>query len=947
MTYRPPRPASPRALATLALLVAACHGDDVMTSATDTGGEGGCEAALREGDLVITEVMADPAGADTGKEWFEIHNPGSTPVNLKGAVLTLSKANGDSLKSHTVAVDLEIPAGGYITVGDVLPEAAPLHITYGYADDLGSMNNSAGRLQVVCGEAIVDQVLYSDVKQAYSRSLNGKLAPDATLNDDQNNWCLAPEIYDAVAKEYGTPEAPNSPCPLPEPPAGQCYEGEVLRAIAGPKPGDLVITEFHANPAAVDDTDGEWFELTALAKVDLNGLQIGKEPGSPLQTLEAADYPSCVTLDAGGHALFAREADPAANGGLPMVDVILDFSLTNSASGLYVADAGGALLDAITYTTSGNGAATSLDPTFVSADGNDDESHWCLAVDPYGDGDLGTPRADNPPCPLPPPDDQCMEGGEFRDIRFPVVGDLVINEVMADPMAAPDEDAEWIEIYVGADVDLNGLVLGTDPGTVKQILGAEDPTCIAVSAGTYFVLARDTDPAVNGGLPEGAELLGFSLTNSGGDLHVSLPGPDDMTPGPALDTTSYAAAKSGLSLRLDEGQQNPMANDDPMNWCLADANQVYGAGDKGTPGATNGSCGIVDPGLCNDNGNMRAPVPPGPGDLVITEYMADPKSVADASGEWFEILVQKDVDLNNLQLGKQPEKVEATLASPECLAVAAGTYVVFAHSDDPAVNGGLPKVDFLVGFSLVNSAGGLFAGIADVVLDEVDYATSAPGAATSLDPNFIDWCQAVDPYGLGDLGTPGAANPACGMMMGNQCLDNGVPRDIVKAAPGDLILTEYIADPAKVGDTVGEWFEVKAINAVDLNGLRTAKLADGLMNATPLTSDQCLAVPAGASVLFAHNTDPNVNGGLPEVDFTFAFSLTNSNGGIAIGVDDQTLDAITYVAAQPAGKARALDPGTTDPALNDDADNTPWCTATAPYGAGDLGTPKADNPVCP
>ncbi|MEZ4449635.1 MAG: lamin tail domain-containing protein [Nannocystaceae bacterium] len=924
---------------------AGCHGPDADASATDAGGQS-CPAELDEGALVITEVMPDPSGADSGKEWFELHNPGAEAVNLKGAVLTLSKANGESQKSHTIAVDLEIPPGGYVTLGDVLTEARPPHVDYGYAAELGAMNNTAGRLRVICGDTVVDQILYSDVKSSRSRALDGRLEPDAIANEDQAAWCLGADLYDAVAKEYGTPRAPNPPCPLPPPPTGQCYEGETLRAIVPPTPGQLVISEFHPNPAAVDDTDGEWFEVTALARVDLNGLQIGKEIGAPLQTVEADDYPHCVTVEAGGQALFAREADPEVNGGLPPVDVIVDFSLTNSASSLYLADAQGTLLDAITYATSGNGAATSLDPMFVSVDGNDDPLHWCLAVDPYGLGDLGTPRAPNPACALPPPTDECLDNGAWRKIRSPVAGDLVIDEVMADPSLTPDADGEWIELYVGADVDLNRLVLGTDPGTVKQILGATDPTCLAIAAGTRVVLARDVDPEVNGGLPAGALGLGFSLTNSGSNLHVSLPGPDEATPGPLLDSAAYVAAKAGLSLRLDDASLDPAGNDDPLHWCLADLAQVYGVGDHGTPGAPNGSCGIVEAGLCDDAGVMRAPIPPGPGDLVITEYMADPKAVADASGEWFELLVTQDVDLNGLQLGKQPDKVEATLAAAECLHYPAGSSVVFARSADPAVNGGLPQVDFVVGFSLVNSAGGLFAGIADVILDEVDYATSTPGAATSRDPNLVDWCPATAPYGLGDLGTPGAANPACGGGMGDQCLDQGVPRAIVKPAIGDLLITEVMADPKAVADAAGEWFELRALKSIDLNGLRVAKLADGLMSAAPLASESCLHVDAGAHLLFAHSADPAVNGGLPTVDYTFTFGLTNTNGGVAVGVEDLVLDATTYVATQPAGKARALDPGITDPAQNDDGDGPSWCTAIDPYGLGDLGTPRAANKSC-
>ncbi|MCA9657530.1 MAG: lamin tail domain-containing protein [Myxococcales bacterium] len=924
-----------------------CNGGTVDSDSDTDTSTGACAADIASGALVITEVMADPEGADDGREWFEVYNASGDTVNLKGAVLAYSKTNGDSPKAHTISVDLEIAPGQYMTFGDVLPEAAPAHIDYGYANDLGSMGNTAGRLQVVCGDTLVDQVLYTDVKQRFTRSFTGKLDPDSVANDDQNNWCLAPEVYDPITDEHGSPRAANPDCPPPPPPEGQCWDGDMIRDIVAPRPGDLVINEFHANPMVVDDADGEWIELMALAAVDLNGLSLGKEPIDVLQTLDAADFPECLRVEAGDYVVFARELDMGVNGGIPQVDHALDFSLNNSNSGIFLANSDGEVIDAITYASTTDGAASSLDPAFATADANDDPNGWCPAEAAYGEGDLGTPGAANPSCPQPPPEDQCDDNGEWRDIAFPAVGDLVITEVMANPEAVADADGEWLEIYVGADIDLNRLVLGKEPGAVLQTLGADDATCMPVAAGTYILLAANGDMATNGGLPEPTYPLDFSLGNSGGPLFVALPGADDMTPGEVLDDTTYAASAAGHSRALDPSQLNPLGNDDPMNWCDAADADVYGAGDFGTPAAANSSCGVVNPGLCDDNGDMREPVKPAMGDLTFTEYMANPNAVSDGNGEWFEVQVNGTFDLNNLQLGKQPGNVEQTLVATECLSVAPGDILVFAHSDDPLVNGGLPQVDHLFGFSLVNSNGGLFAAIDDMVIAEIDYASSFTGAATSLDPNGVDWCAAVDPYGDGDLGTPGAVNPECGMMMmGDQCLENGNPRDIVFAGPGDLVITEFMANPAAVADSAGEWFEIAAVNPVDLNGLKHAKLAADLGGAAPLVSNDCVALAAGDHVLFAKNTDPNLNGGLPEVDFEMNISLNNSSSGIAIGVADVVVDEVLYVASQAAGKSVSLDPGSYNADLNDDADMAPWCAGVDPYGDGDLGTPKAVNPAC-
>ncbi|HFE44705.1 MAG TPA: hypothetical protein ENJ18_04310 [Nannocystis exedens] len=931
----------------LLALGTACPGGEGMTD-TDTSGEVGCESALGEGALVITEVMPDPEGADDGREWFEVYNPGPEAQNLKGLVLAYSKVNGDSVKSHTIAVDLEIAPGQYMTFGDLLPEAVPDTIDYGYANDLGSMGNTSGRLQLVCDSELVDQIVYTDVKQGKSRSFTGAISPDATQNDDQKNWCLAPELFDPVTDEYGSPQAQNPPCPPPPPPEGQCWDDDVLRPIASPRPGDLVINEFHANPMVVDDADGEWLEITALKAVDLNGIHLGKQHPDLLQTLDAEDYPQCLPVAAGQHIVFARELDSSQNGGIPTIDYPLDFSLNNSNSGIFVADSAGELVDAITYQSTEDGAASSLDPAFATAAGNDDANAFCPAVDPYGEGDLGTPGGDNPACPQPPPEDQCLDNGEWRDIRTPVLGDLVITEVMPDPSASSDKEGEWLEIYANVDFDLNRLTLGKEPGTVLQTLGDDDPTCLPVAMGTHFILAVNADTAVNGGLPEPTYPLEFSLGNGGGPLFIALPGIDKDTPGESLDETSYVAAKPGFSRALDPAQQNPGANDDPANWCDAADSDIYGDGDHGTPAAPNSPCGGGGDGMCDDNGVPREPVAPAPGDLIFTEYMANPTKVPDGDGEWFEVRANADFDLNNLQLGKQPGNVEMTLIAAQCQSVKAGDLVLFAHSDDANVNGGLPQVDQLFGFSLVQSNGGLFAAHNDIVIAELNYTNTSSGAAASLDPNDVDWCLAVDAYGLGDLGTPGVANPACGMMPpDDQCLDGGDLRAIVPPQPGELVITELMANPAKVNDSAGEWFELIASSqsSFDLNGLKLAKLVDGLANAAPLTAEECLSVGDGDYILFARDADPMLNGGLQGVDYTFDFGLTNTSGGLAVGVADVVIDVTSYSSSK-AGKSASLDPGSYDADLNDDAAMPPWCSAVDIYGDGDLGTPKAVNPLC-
>jgi hypothetical protein len=209
-----------------------------------------------------------------------------------------------------------------------------------------------------------------------------------------------------------------------------------------------------------------------------------------------------------------------------------------------------------------------------------------------------------------------------------------------------------------------------------------------------------------------------------------------------------------------------------------------------------------------------------------------------------------------------------------------------------------------------------------------------PGTAASNDDG-TNWCEGVTPYGAGDLGTPGAANPACGA---SAVLGVG---DLVV---GDLVITEILQNPTAVSDSVGEWFEVLNTSGsdVDLDGLEITS------NATvPVVGT--LVVPAGGSVVFGVNADPLLNGGV-SVAFAYGSSITLANDAdeVSIGAGGAVLDEVAWdngvTFPDPSGASMSLDPGQTDPAANDTGGN--WCTGASAFGAGDLATPGTANPPC-
>ena len=71
------------------------------------------------------------------------------------------------------------------------------------------------------------------------------------------------------------------------------------------------------------------------------------------------------------------------------------------------------------------------------------------------------------------------------------------------------------------------------------------------------------------------------------------------------------------------------------------------------------------------------------------------------TGEWFEVRVGRDVDLNGIGLDRAGDSADPDLVTAEaCLAVATGDLLVFARSADVALNGG-DRYHQLVGYPLV------------------------------------------------------------------------------------------------------------------------------------------------------------------------------------------------------------------------------------------------------
>ena len=334
------------------------------------------------GQLVITEVMPDPAAtSDQEGEWFEVLATSSFDLNGIG-----------------LGKNLGAP-GSTIADANCLPVSDGDRLLFAHSSDSGAngglptpdflfafgLTNTGDTLVLELDGELLDAVSWASSTAGRSLSLDPS-SESATDNDIEGNWCEGSGAYGAG--DEGTPRAPNLPCDM----SGMCIDGGLARALVPPLPADVSITEIMANPAAVADTNGEYFELHFASAADLNGLQIGKELNPALVVSTTLSDINCLSVPANTHVVFARRTDPLINGGLPTTNIFLSGIALPQTAGtdypLFVAIEN-QIVDSVVYNGSNVAAGASMQIN---------GSERCLSTTPYGDGDLGSPGNANEGC---------------------------------------------------------------------------------------------------------------------------------------------------------------------------------------------------------------------------------------------------------------------------------------------------------------------------------------------------------------------------------------------------------------------------------------------------------------------------------------------------------------------------------------------------------------------
>jgi hypothetical protein len=501
----------------------------------------------RFGDLLITEIMANPSGltAFPETEYVEIYNASGDAISLKGwAFVYDGKA--------TAFPEVTLPAGCYAVIyregREVYVDSSGMAIPI--AAFPANLANTGKSLQIVNTEGVViDSVTYAAATPA-------RAWERATDADGQTVWYLSNDA------NGGTPGTANSPVKPAEPPTPP--EPEPAPDIS--RPGDVLITEIMANPSGLTAfPETEYVEIFNASEdsISLSGWAFVYDD-------KATALPA-ITLPAGSYAVMYREGREAYvdSSGIAMPITAFPANLANTGKTVKLINTIGLTIDSVSYPEATPARSYERNP-----EGDD----WYLSNDARG----GTPGTINSSSLRPSyPDDFVVE----EAVKINEKG-IVFNELMPEPF---EGGSEYIELYNRSErpLLLTDLVLairradGTT-GThysLSSIMDIFDPgSYIVLTSSRNGVLDFYSTPA-----PQNVYELKMPLMNNEGSTFVLF----SVTDGTIIDEVAYSAKWHDKAIKKAKGVALERIHPDEetqnaMNWTSAVSTVGYG-----TPGYQN------------------------------------------------------------------------------------------------------------------------------------------------------------------------------------------------------------------------------------------------------------------------------------------------------------------------------------------------------------------------
>ena len=734
---------------------------------------------------------------------------------------------------------------------------------------------------------------------------------------------------------------------------------------------DVVITEIMQNPAALGDTDGEWFELhnTGTTAVDLDGWTIS-DLGSDSFTISGS-----TVIPADGYAVLARNATAMAAEGVTVLYEYTGMFLGNSDDEIILTNASSVEIDRVEY----DGGVDWPDPTGASmmwdeeTGDNNVGTSWAEAgaEHAFGSGDYGTPGESNGEPSLQTPDVEDVynrpllpEPGEtvsvyatLTDVDGTVVSGTVYYQVNGGGFTTAAMSVDSGDLWVGTiPAATNGDVIDyyveatdndaqteTNPydapvGFYSYTVAPEVITPIATvhadSAGyageTIMVQGQVFIPGNYQG--DGTSVSAYIQDSSGRGLNVY--GYVRSTGMDLLNDTGNIVKVTGRvyyyysTLEIENFEVELVSSGNPV---LTPSVQTTGNAaattNEGTYTATSGPItAIATTGGSNPAYNFT--INDGSGDVVVridedviagmdTWLLGDNLDAAGAGGAYSgqgQIIVGLTSDITNN--GQGPD-TDPPLLTGAALSADTEVTLQFNESIDPTT--GNTAANYEV-YETATPANTITVTGAVVQTDDTQViltlAASASGISHTVRINNVE-----------DL----AGNP----------IATDTTMEIFEPGAAEIVINEIMQNPLVLLDAEGEWFEIynAGPDAVDINGWT---IADNDYDSHVIDNGGPLVIASGAYMVLGVNATSMAAEGVT-LDYQYSgISLGNSADELILL--DATLAEIDRVEwdngatfPDPVGASMQWD-GT-----GDNADGTNWGDTGPVFGSGDRGTPGGVN----
>ncbi len=567
-----------------------------------------------------------------------------------------------------------------------------------------------------------------------------------------------------------------------------------------------------------------------------------------------------------------------------------------------------------------------------------------------------------------------LYNGQWLAQSFTVASTLYLSKASLYVIDGGTSDTMTVEIQTNSGGNPSGTkVSGTGTYTINATLNfdwwdVEIQPPVSLAAGTYWLVAKNTNAALENGYGW------YDDSNGGtgnGTCRFSTNQGTSWSSCGATDELYYRAYSAnqvavnfydGAPPTTQIGATQNLAPIGPGNsgtanvtWTAtpAGAHTIYADVDYPFPGSITE---IIED--TNNEATKAITVYSAP-NIVINEFMADPASVADASGEWFEVYnsTNSTVDINGWVI-KSAGDANHTIANGGPLNITAHGYLVLCNNSNSATNGGFTCNYQYSGIVLNNNTDDSIIinnGVSDI--DTVNFGptyslTPVTGKSYELKNEVYDnnlnpqtnWVAAPRRGGtysaatssLYDKGSPGAAN---------------VYKTSPGVASGALVINELMVDPSCVLDTAGEYIELQNTTAspIDIDGFKFKDLVTDNFTVDKYFNsfNSSTIVPANGYYVLGRNSTPASNGNYTP-DYVYTNMDLNNTGTDTVQIydyQDVLLSTVTYSVTSPWPTLTA---GTSFELKNpfaDSNDGSNWGNNTVknPGTYCDMGTPKNAN----